>query len=327
MDENENKRVVKAYRYVFGPVPSRRLGRSLGVDLTPGKICTLNCRYCQLNETLEKTVTRKNLCNHREVAAEIFANIEEINPSPDWITFSGSGEPTLNKDIGKIINSIKVVSEIPVCVITNGTLLSFSDVRNDLMLADRVLPTISSLDEKIFDFIHRPSSELRLKEILEGLRAFSQQYKGFLEIEVFVISGINDDIENAVKIGNFIKTLKKVDAVYLNTAVRPASSSDIKPVSAEGLSEFRRAMGLDIKISTAYEFSAVLGKSETKINRSDLYERIPALLFRHPCTTDQLAATFGVSASMLNEVVRELSDKRRVVLNSDGTWSTIPSSA
>ncbi|MBF0545162.1 MAG: radical SAM protein [Candidatus Riflebacteria bacterium] len=311
---------MKKNKFVFGPVPSRRLGRSLGIDITPGKNCTLNCCYCQLHQTLNPTNSRRSFCNYEEVLSELFLSLEEISPSPDWITFSGTGEPTLHSEIGKIISKIKMVSGIPVCVITNGTLLHLPEVREDLSLVEKVMPTLTTLDDVIFQKIHRPASGITLKTTLLGLTEFSKKFRGFLEIEIFLIAGVNDYLENAQKLGSFIKSLHKVDGIYLNTAVRSPSDDTVKAVSPENLLIFKKHLDLGINISTAYELSPL---PKISLNPSGELgeERIQALLFRHPCTTKEMAATFGVSVEKIENILAKLHAKKRIKANSDGTWN------
>jgi len=180
------------YNHLFGPVPSRRLGISLGVDLVPLKTCTLNCIYCECGRTTDLTVERKKYVPLRAVKEELtdyFAN----NPRPDYITFSGSGEPTLNSSIADVLHFIRNhIHDIPVAVLTNGTLFSIKQVREDIKDAAVVIPSLDAATDKIFRKINRPYPGLKIDTIIEGIVKFSKEYNGQIWLEIFIVPGIND---------------------------------------------------------------------------------------------------------------------------------------
>jgi len=170
---------------VFGPVPSRRLGLSLGVDIIPYKTCSYNCIYCQLKETTDQRIERASFLPVDKILSEVKEAIAK-NERIDYITFSGSGEPTLNSDIGRLIAGTKEMTDIKVAVLTNGSLLYRPDVRRDLMKADLVKPSLDAASEKAFRKINRPHPALDLAKIIEGLRKFSEEFTGELYLEIML---------------------------------------------------------------------------------------------------------------------------------------------
>ena len=165
-------------KYIFGPVPSRRLGRSLGIDLIPYKTCTFDCIYCDLGRTTHKTTSRQSYVVSEEIQKELELSLSVLDKKPDYITLSGSGEPTLNTNIGEIIRKIKEITSTPVAVLTNGSLLSMDEVREDLSEADAVLPSLDAITPALFEYINRPHASLRIEEIISGLIQFRNQYRG-----------------------------------------------------------------------------------------------------------------------------------------------------
>ena len=162
---------------LYGPVPSRRLGFSLGIDFIPFKTCSLDCIYCQLGHVPDKIVTRKDYIP----AAEILSQIKEKIDSGvriDYITFSGSGEPTLNAEIGNLIRGIKQLTKIPVAVLTNSTLLQHTEVRTALSAADLIVPSLDAVTQDVFEKINRPHPSLQISDILSGLKIFCRNSRG-----------------------------------------------------------------------------------------------------------------------------------------------------
>src|SRR4030042_7030693 len=200
-------------QHIFGPVPSRRLGRSLGIDLIPSKTCTYDCLYCQVGRTTEKTITRKSWVNIDEVIAELKT---KLLAKPDYITLSGSGEPTLFDGCGRLIEKIKQITNIPVAVITNGSLLFMPEVRKELLAADVVMPSLDAGDEETFKKINRPCSRITFDKMLQGLIDFRKEFKGKYWLEVFLVAGLNDSDEQIDKIAACIEKIQP-DKVQLNT--------------------------------------------------------------------------------------------------------------
>ena len=171
-------------KYLYGPVPSRRLGLSLGVDIVPFKVCTLDCIYCQLGRTSEKTMERKDYVDVEAVLAELRAKLVE-GLEADFITISGSGEPTLNAGLGQLIEGIKKITNIPVAVLTNGTLLTNQSVRADCARADVVMPSLDAGDDQTFRKVNRPHKDISIENLIAGLCAFRNEFAGQMWLEVF----------------------------------------------------------------------------------------------------------------------------------------------
>ena len=215
--------------YIYGPVPSRRLGFSLGVDIIPHKNCTIDCIYCQLGRTTRKRVKRKSFARGEDIIEEISKSVS-AGHDIDFITFSGSGEPTLNSDIGRLIHEVKKITSIPVAVLTNGTLLFQEDVQRDLIEADVVLPSLDAASQEVFKRVNRPHHSLRIERVMDGLKSFRRRYKGLVWLEIMLIKGFNDDRQELSRMKKAISEIRP-DKVYLNTVSRPPSEIYAEPLS------------------------------------------------------------------------------------------------
>ncbi|HOJ04732.1 MAG TPA: radical SAM protein [Bacteroidota bacterium] len=270
-------------RYVFGPIPSRRLGVSLGIDLTPGKQCTLNCLYCECGSTDDLTLERREYVPTREVLEELRAVLRE-GPELDSITFSGSGEPTLHSGIGDVIAMLK--EEFPryrVTVLTNSTLLGDADVRAALLRADLVVPSLDAVSEEVFRKINRPRRGISSAELIEGLHRFSHEYCGELWLEVFIIPGINDGDEEVALFRDTIARLR-CTRVQLNSLDRPGAVEWIQAMPRENLEAIAHRLGPAVE---------VIGKAVLRHRcvaySEDVEQRILNVLRVRPCTIDDLA--------------------------------------
>lgn len=306
-------------KLIFGPVPSRRLGLSLGIDLTPDKACTLNCRYCQLSVTKKTTLERHSRVNPDAILGELERTLKHVSP-PDWITFSGSGEPTLNSNLGYLIREIRRIWTIPVCVITNGTLISREDVRQELLEADRILPTLSTVFPEVFQTLHEPCPGLILAEILKGYPLFLETYHGYIEFEVFICPGINDDAKNLTALGAYFASLPRLDGIYLNAAVRPPRDATIPSANEDLLNGLRSFFPASIPVTTAFDRKEIVRGAGTKSLHN---EDILALLQRHPCSTEQLALALGGTEAQAFRKLTILSRLEKVRLVNDDTWAPI----
>jgi wyosine [tRNA(Phe)-imidazoG37] synthetase (radical SAM superfamily) len=233
-------------KFVFGPVPSRRLGFSLGVDTITRKHCTFDCIYCQLGKTTCHDVERRRFFDPQAIIDEV---IEESRKAQgiDVVTFSGSGEPTLNVDLGLMIEEVKKHVSLPVAVITNGSLLSRADVRTDLRNADIVLPSLDAVSDDIFRYINRPHSLIELDSAIQGLKQFRRDYKGQIWLEVMLIKNVNDDPEELTKLKETISFLD-VDKVQLNTVVRPPTEKATTRIEEDELERIARFLGMGSEI-------------------------------------------------------------------------------
>jgi len=229
-------RKTDAEQHIFGPIPSRRLGRSLGIDLVPYKTCSYDCLYCQLGRTTHKTVRRKEWIPLEAVVDELKA---KLPCRPDHITLSGSGEPTLYSRIGELIDRIRTFTAVPVAVLTNGSLLWRRDVRESLNEADIVIPSLDAGDASMFCTVNRPHKEIVFEQMLDGLIQFRQEYHGSYRLEVFVLSGYTAVASEIDKLAGCIKKISP-DRVQLNTVTRPPAEEYAAPVDSKRLHAFSR---------------------------------------------------------------------------------------
>ena len=293
--------MTKDEKYLFGPVPSRRLGLSLGVDIVPLKVCTLDCVYCQLGKSSEKITDRHIYVDIDELLGELKDRVN-AGLKADYITISGSGEPTLNSQLGEIIDGIKNVTDIPVAVLTNGTLLDDDAVRSDCAKADVVLPSLDAGDEEVFEKINRPGVSITLKKLMAGLCAFREEFKGQIWLEVFFVEGFNTDNEQIEKIAELIKKIAP-DKVQLNTAVRPTLEKDIKKIGADRLNKI--AVQLNCGAEVVADFSRAAGCEEMQIES----ETVLSILKRRPCTIDDVCSSMQINRNQaIKHITKLLSD-------------------
>lgn len=225
------------YKHVFGPVPSRRLGISLGVDLVKPKSCNMNCVFCECGATPKLADKRESFKDIKEVESEIKSVLKDVKP--DYITFSGSGEPTLSKDLGEIINWIKDNTDANVCLITNSLLLNDDEVINEVLRADLIIPTLNSVDDEIFHKINRPSKDIHISMVMSGLQKLSAVYNGKIYLETFIIEGLNDGEEHIKKMSEFLKTIK-FTKIQLNSLARKGAERWVKPASIKVLNSVKK---------------------------------------------------------------------------------------
>ena len=238
------------YKHVFGPVPSRRLGISLGVDLVLSKSCNLNCIFCECGATKKIQLERQRFKDMNEILNEIQSVLKDIKP--DYITFSGSGEPTLSLDLGNISKAIKedLKYKGKICLITNSLLLANEQVTKELKYIDLIVPTLNTLKQDIFEKIVRPDYRTSVDEIKKGfINLNNSNYKGKIWIEIFILENINDSEENFIEIANFLNSENiKYDKIQLNTIDRVGAERDLKAISFEKISRAKKILeenGLD----------------------------------------------------------------------------------
>ncbi|KPK96051.1 hypothetical protein AMJ80_02145 [bacterium SM23_31] len=264
--------------YTFGPVPSRRLGQSLGVSPIPPKTCTYSCVYCQLGRTNRLRFRRESFFPKEDIFKEITDRI--TNCKVDYITMVGDGEPTLSADLGWIIKKCKENFSIPVAVITNGSLFFKPDVREDLLEADVVLPSLDAGSEMLFKSINRPHGSINYSKMLHGLETFRRVYSGQLWLEVMLVKGLNDSEEALAEIGEAIKRITP-DRLYIVTPVRPPAESWVKPPSPEDIIRAQKILG---------QGEAVKDREEGRfgiLEYRDAYQAIIETSSRHPLRVEQ----------------------------------------
>jgi wyosine [tRNA(Phe)-imidazoG37] synthetase (radical SAM superfamily) len=263
---------MENYKYIYGPVPSRRLGLSLGVSPIPSRTCNYSCIYCQLGRTKHLVNERKNFFSVDDIIAEL-EDYTKSNAKYDIITIVGEGEPTLFSDLGLLINKIKSISDAPVAVITNGALLSEKNVRTELLEADFILPSIDASSVEMFKRINRPHGKINYESVINGLINFSKEFSGKIFIETMLIKGENDQIEQLEALKNILEKID-YDRLYINIPVRPPAENHVEEPSLDALNngvDILNGVSIDQLISTGF-FS----------KEKDDYTAIKSIIKRHP---------------------------------------------
>lgn len=273
----------KLFQYLYGPVPSRRLGRSLGVDLVPYKTCTYDCIYCQLGKTTHKTLERQEYVPVASVLAELAEKLA-AGVACDYITLAGSGEPTLQASLEELIGKIKEMTDIPVAVITNGSLLYLPEVREALMRADLVVPSLDAGDAGLFEYVNRPHPDVVFERMVEGLVTFGKRYPGRLWMEVLLVSGVTGLASEVKKIAAWIEKFP-AEKIQLNTVNRPSYEDFACAVDPQQMKKLAGLFAGAVEILESAP--AAVGPAETPSNTTDA--DICNLLARRPCTLEGVA--------------------------------------
>lgn len=274
---------------MYGPVPSRRLGRSLGVDLVPFKTCTYDCVYCQLGRTTDASVERREYVAVSKVLNELAQRLA-LDESADVISLAGSGEPTLNLGLDRLIDGIKALTDIPVAVITNGSLLWMPEMQQELAEADLVLPSLDAGDPQMFERINRPHPALDFDRMVEGLISFTQSFRGEVWLEVMLLQGLTAQPTEAKKIAGLVGKIAPA-RTQPNTASRPPAEGSVHPVAQEEMPALAHLFPGHVEIIC--EFAAHRAAPTPAAETADTEEvsdtDIMALLGRRPCTADDIA--------------------------------------
>ncbi|PLX67832.1 MAG: radical SAM protein [Denitrovibrio sp.] len=308
------KSYTDKYKYLFGPVPSRRLGRSLGIDIIPHKICTMNCIYCEVGRTTSCIIERARYADADEIIAEFRDNYFELKSDLDIVTITGAGEPTLNLDLGYIIKEIKKISEHPVAVLTNSSLITDEGVRSELMYADVVVPSIDAATEEAYRKVCAPNQSLNIEEINEALISFTHEFKGRLLIEVLLCGGMNDSENELSKIANIIKR-SKYDLVQLNTVHRPPAFSRAKTVSEKGL----------LEVALLFKYAGLnvepVGNYIKELSTGELTaEQLIRLISMRPCSMVDISGVFGVDEQSVQTLLDAIDPDRLKVSEHNGDF-------
>ena len=298
------------YKYLFGPVPSRRLGISLGVDLVPHKTCSLNCIYCECGKTTNLTIERKEYIPIDEILDELNLFLKN-NQSLDYITFSGAGEPTLYSKLGEIAEFLK--NNYPgykTALLTNSSLLYDKKVQDEIKNIDLIIPSLDSVFDKSFKDINRPHNNLKIKKVINGLINFSQNYKGKIWIEIFIIPGINDSEKELTL---FKETLKRInpDKIQLNSIDRPGTERWTRKATYDDLNRVKNLL-YPLQVDIISNFDSNI---KNQFEKANIENRILSILERRPCTADDLEKISGFNKIEINKFLKLLLDNNQITVS------------
>ncbi len=305
-------------KYLYGPVPSRRLGRSIGIDIIPFKVCTLDCVYCQLGRTTKISIERKDYGLIDPIVKELKQALAE-GIEADFITIAGSGEPTLNSRLGELVDNIKAVTSIDVAVLTNGTLFDRPDVRADCARADVVMPSLDAGDEETFRKVNRPHPGISIESVISGLCEFRNEFSGKIWLEVLLVEGINTGTEQVARIREAIDRIRP-DKIHLNTAVRPAGEAYVKRLDSARLQEIAQRLGPRCEVIADFTAASDINLSDDNtIGAESSYNKITedvlSMLKRRPCSLNDICSSMKIHR---NEAIKYISDlQQRKLICSD----------
>lgn len=296
---------MKNFRHLYGPVPSRRLGRSLGIDLVPHKICTYDCIYCQIGKTTEKTPVRKEYVPVKEILEEVEHFLKEETSSTDVLSLTGSGEPTLHSQIRSVIEGIKAITSIPIAVITNGSLLYEEEVRRDLLRADLVLPSLDAVSPEVFRSINRPCKGFSVGKVIGGLVEFRKIYKGQIWLEILFCKGVNDSKEELLRMKETVERIRP-DRIHLNTVVRPPSETWAVPLNQKEMEEIRAFFGEKASIISEFD------RHPPVVAERDVKEEILEILKRRPLSLKDLSQGMGIRENEIEKYIQPLVSEGKI---------------
>ncbi len=303
-------------KYIFGPILSRRFGRSLGVDLTPFKVCSFDCVFCQLGKTTLKTSERKEYIPVKDVIKELDDWISS-GGTADYITLAGSGEPTLHTNFGEVIEFVRSSSKMLVTLLTNGTTLHLPEVRKAASRADIVKVTLSAWDQNSFEKIHRPAPGVTFKQVLNGEQLFRNEYEGNIWMEVFVVQGINSNKSDIMRIAEISNSIRP-DVIHLNTCIRPPAEDFALSVPEERLLELAELFEPKAEVIATYKKIT----NETFLrNENAIFE----MLKRHPSSIADIARISGMHPNEISKYLESLIEKNAITaktINSVTYFST-----
>ncbi|MBD3191966.1 MAG: radical SAM protein [Candidatus Heimdallarchaeota archaeon] len=306
----------ESFNYLYGPVPSRRLGRSLGVSPIPPKTCNYSCVYCQVGRTTHYTNIRQDFFPKEAILAEIKRALKKTEDAIDYLTFVGEGEPTLCKSLGYLIQSTKEFSAIPLAVITNGALLYESTLREELLPVDVVLPTLDTADPRKFKKINRPIKGLTLEKIIDGMRAFREIFQGKIWMEVILVKGLNDGLEDANQLKILLDTLN-CDRIYVNVPIRPPAESWVKIPEKSRIIKICQI--LEAENIAYYESSEGFHLDKAK----EIEEEILRTTTRHPLREDQIQTMLDLPPEECKQLLEKMVAEgkiRLVTYNDRNFW-------
>lgn len=286
------------YQYVFGPVPSRRLGFSLGIDPVPFKTCSYDCIYCQLGRTTDKTTTRKEFIPVKEILKEVKLKLDE-NIKIDYITLSGSGEPTLYSALDQLIVQIQKLTSKPVAVLTNGSLLWDKNIQKSLEKADLVIPSLDAGNENLFRYVNRPCGDLNFNQVINGLVSFAEKCRQKIWLEVCLLNGVTSIKSEVIRINTIIRKIKPAK-VQINTVKRPPAESFAFPVPAKQMQALAGCINGNCEIIADFNRS-----TDTEYHQITKKEIIN-LLKRRPCTLEDISGGLNLHKNEILKYMDEL---------------------
>jgi wyosine [tRNA(Phe)-imidazoG37] synthetase (radical SAM superfamily) len=292
-------------KHLFGPVPSRRLGISLGIDLIPHKTCSLNCVYCECGRTTNLTIERKEYVPTEQVIKELDQYLHG-QPQLDYITFAGSGEPLLHSRIGQIIDWLKTAHPgYKICLLTNGTLFADQNTRKEILNLDLIIPSLDAATEEGFLKINRPHKSLKCKQMIEDLVKLREEFPGTIILEIMIVSGLNDSQQELVALKSAIKRIRP-DRVQLGTLDRPGTESWVEAAPRETMEEIARFLG-NVELIGNFKSRRQIA-SFNEMHSDSILE----ILKRRPCTIEDLQQSLNVHPAELQKYVNQLLEEKLI---------------
>ncbi len=303
MEEKTSEGIRKVkLKCIFGPVASRRLGKSLGIDLIPYKTCSFDCIYCELGKTTNISIEQKKYVSPDIILNNLKLFLDSLPVAPDYITLGGSGEPTLNSLLGNIIKDIKKLTSIPLAVLTNGSLLFLDHIKKSLLEADLVVPSLDAVTNSIFQYINRPHPSLNIEEIIQGIIDFRKIFKGEIWLEVLFCRGVNDTDSEVNKLREAIDRINP-DRIQLNTVDRPPAEEFSHGVTAEQMEIIKDGIGEKAEVIT--EFFGTNPPPSSPVDEKNILN----LLERRPCSLEEISRALGIHQNDLIKKIAYLRQK------------------
>lgn len=291
--------------FIFGPVSSRRLGASLGVDVVPAKWCSFDCIYCEVGPTTHKSAKVQRLVSAGQILAQLAHVLKKPGLKLDYVTLAGSGEPTLNADLGAIASGIRKLTNVPIALLTNGSLFFREDVRRAVRDIDLIIPSLDCVDEPAFQTVNRPHPSLTTAAIIQGLKDLRREFEGKLWLEILLVKDFNDQPHHIEKLIAAVREIQP-DRVQLNTVVRPPAYAAAKPVSRQALETIRERLGEHAEIIASFSGR----EKQEPVVRAESH--ILDLLRRRPCPLDEISRSTGLENDRLAGILEQLINERLV---------------
>ncbi len=308
------------FKYLFGPIPSRRIGISLGVNVIPAKVCSFDCVYCESGRTTKKTMQREEFFDAKKIIKEL-KNYLSDNPKLDYITFSGAGEPALYNKIGEIVDFLKKeFPEYKICLITNSSMFVDADFREEIKNIDLIIPSIDAPSQEIFEKINRPLEGIKIKEIIDSIADFSQTFKGKLWIEIFIIEGLNDKKEVLEQFSQILKPIK-YEKIQINSLDRPGADKDVQKAKYETLLEVKKVLGEKAQIVSRVEIPPE--KRKEIANKEELILKTIKI---RPMTEKDVLTMTGLNPFEVGKMLEEMVDKnllKKEIINNNIFFSSV----